>query len=260
MMRVVTQKTTLCRIIQISDTHIAADRNTHFDGTDTQQSLAAVLALIAEQEQDADLLLLTGDLACDPAVAAYERLSRLLHAVSLPIFCLAGNHDDPAMMRAHLRAANIYLNKSLSANNWSVLLLNTWQPGRPSGRLSRAEWQFLQGNLEHNRHDHMLLALHHHPLPCGSAWMDAMMLEDADALLALLADYPAVKALIWGHIHQEFAYDDGRCLYLGSPSTCAQFKPYTRRHERDALMPGYRVLNLHADGRITTTVNRLAGV
>lgn len=256
-MKIPTKKTTVSRIIQISDTHIAPDSSICFDGVDTSQSLQSVLALIAEQEQALDLILLTGDLAYDPDIQAYQKLRSLLRDMTVPIICLPGNHDSPDMMATVLNTDDIHLLKSLTVNNWSVLLLNTWQQGQRSGRLSQMELDFLRASLDNNPAEYVMIALHHHPLPCGSAWMDAMMLENPEELTALIKAHPKVKMLIWGHIHQEFEHRDEQILYLGSPSTCAQFKPNTEQHERDTLAPGYRVLELYTDGSIDTSIERV---
>ncbi|MBT8148658.1 MAG: phosphodiesterase, partial [Gammaproteobacteria bacterium] len=62
------------------------------------------------------------------------------------------------------------------------------------------------------------------------------------------------------HVHQEFNGTDARvpgAQLIASPSTCIQFAPHSDDFKLDTLMPGYRWLDLHADGRITTGVSRV---
>ena len=40
------------------------------------------------------------------------------------------------------------------------------------------------------------------PLPTGAAWLDTMILGNAEEFFALLARFPQVKAVVFGHIHQ----------------------------------------------------------
>jgi Icc protein len=44
---------------------------------------------------------------------------------------------------------------------------------------------------------------------------------------------------------------------MSTPSTCIQFKPGSKTFALDDLPPGYRRLDLHADGNIDTAVERL---
>ena len=46
---------------------------------------------------------------------------------------------------------------------------------------------------------------------------------------------------------------------MSTPSTCMQFKPGSKDFALDDLAPGYRRIELFADGRIDTEVLRLAG-
>ena len=87
--------------------------------------------------------------------------------------------------------------------------------------------------------------------------MDAIGLDNREDLWRVIADFPQVRGVLWGHIHQEYdATRDGVRL-LGCPATCAQFLPNSDSCILDSRPPGYRRLLLHADGRIDTSVRRL---
>ncbi len=64
--------------------------------------------------------------------------------------------------------------------------------------------------------------------------------------------------MLWGHVHQEFRDERNGVALIASPSTCIQFKPHAVKFAIDAQPPGYRWLELHADGRFDTGVQRLA--
>ena len=105
-----------------------------------------------------------------------------------------------------------------------------------------------------------MVCLHHHPIKCGSHWLDGHDLKNADALWDILHRHQNVKALVWGHIHQEYVsvHQHGEQSFpcYAPPSTCIQFKPNCYDFALDTLNPGYRWFNLYSDGRLETGVSR----
>ena len=245
------------RVIQITDTHIFASPELEFDGFDTSASLDSVIEHIKGQEEQADMFLLTGDLVHDSVHIAYEKLKNQLRSLSMPVFCLAGNHDDPALMHKLLNEKNIHTSRTIKFENWRVLLLNTHLPDSHSGRLQAEELLFLEQGLEEGCGKNILIGLHHPPVPIASSWMDAMALQNPEELFSILDKYSEVRGLVWGHIHQVFKSERNGIQLHGSPSSCVQFKPKTDKFVRDDLGPGYSVLQLHKDGSIDIDVYRV---
>jgi 3',5'-cyclic-AMP phosphodiesterase len=238
------------RLIQITDTHIFESDDSAFDGFDTSASLQRVIEHIKLREEQADMVLLTGDLVHESFNLAYEKLKNQLHSLSMPVFCLPGNHDDPTLMYKLLNEKNIHTNKTIKLQNWRILLLNTHLPESHSGRLEAKELAFLEQGLEESHSNNVLIGLHHPPVPIGSSWMDAMALQNPEEMFSILDKYNEVKGLVWGHIHQLFKSERNGILLHGSPSSCVQFKPNTDKFVRDALGPGYTVLQLYKNGTI----------
>ena len=90
--------------------------------------------------------------------------------------------------------------------------------------------------------------------------MEPIGLRNPDALFAVLDGFPQVRALLWGHIHQEFDQLRNGVRLLASPSTCVQFAPGSEEFQVDQEAPGYRWLRLYADGRLETAVSRVVGI
>jgi Icc protein len=137
-------------------------------------------------------------------------------------------------------------------------MLDSCVPGEAYGRLEAAELARLDAALTGAGERHVLIGLHHHPVPMGSRWIDSVGLKNPEALYALTDRYPNVRALVWGHVHQ--SYDSRRkgVRHLATPSTCMQFLPNTDHYAIDSTPPAYRRLTLRADGSIDTEVLRVA--
>lgn len=146
-----------------------------------------------------------------------------------------------------------------AGEQWQILLLDSQVFGVPHGELSEFQLDWLETKLAAEPERHTLLLLHHHPLPAGCSWLDQHSLRNSAALDRVLAKFPRVKNLLCGHIHQEQDLDWNGRRMLATPSTCVQFKPHCANFTLDTIAPGWRWLELHPDGTLTTEVCRLTG-
>lgn len=247
------------RVIQLTDLHLRAQPNTQLWGVDVDASLDAVLACLQTQHWPADVLLATGDLVQDEGAAAYRRLDERLAGLGLPVYVLPGNHDTPAELAAVQPARCLRPERHLRCGGWQFILLDSSQRGRSEGWLAAAELAFLEQTLAAHPDLYTLVCLHHPPVAIGSPWMDTMRVGNGEELLAVVARYPQVRALVFGHIHQAFSARRGELWLLGTPATCMQLKPGATTPAGDELPPGYRWFDLYADGTLTTGVERVAG-
>ena len=244
-------------IVQVTDPHVFASNGQHLKGIDTAMSLEQVISMVNNDIERPDLILATGDLAHDPSPAAYEKFRGIMETTNCPVFCLPGNHDRPALMDNILNAGAISTCKSVCCGEWEFLLLDSVMEGDEKGFLRDSELQFLRTRLLNNGAEHIVVCLHHHPVEIGSPWLDRMKVANGDALLVLVREYPQIRCVIWGHIHQDYTSQFGQALLVGSPSTCIQFKPGTLEFEKDVLPPGYRKFRFHHDGRIDSSLHWL---
>lgn len=245
------------RILQLTDCHFPAEAGRRIQGVDVERSFSAAVHSAFSSGCRFDLVLLTGDLADDPVASAYRRLrERLLPLRSdMPCYCLPGNHDDRIAMGDFLVGGNIRMSFRIQLANWQIVCLDSTISGRPDGQLDEGQLALLQQAIATEPDKHLLVAVHHHPVPCGSAWMDAMMIGNAERLIRILRPVrPQTRAVVFGHIHQALDRTHAGIRFLGSPSTCCQFKPNCAEFRLDSLPPGYRWLELRADGTLTTAV------
>jgi len=245
------------RLVQITDCHIQAGAADRLKGMNTRASLDAICQSILADKDNLDLLLATGDLSQDGSAASYAYLAQQLFKLRLPVFWLPGNHDDPGVMREQLDSGQLSAAKQVLISNWLIVLLDSTIKGESAGKVSREQIDFLQTSLRAHPQHHALVCLHHQAMPAGSAWIDQLGLQQSHELHSVIKSQPNVRAVLWGHVHQQaHHYRDG-IEWLSSPSTCVQFKPGSDEFALDNLPPGYRQLNLHADGSIDTGVVRL---
>ena len=249
------------RVIQLSDCHLFADEEGKLLGLNTQYSLEQVLKLLRDEQPGMDLILATGDLSQDASLASYQRLEQALSRFTVPIYWLEGNHDKPAPMLEALQDYREQIGPcSVEVNNWTLILLDSTIPGEVPGELFDQDLSFLDQALQQARGEHILVCLHHHPIPMNSAWLDTQVVGSADRFFAVLDRYPRVRAVLWGHVHQEYDGERNGVRLLAVPSTCVQFKPGSDDFTVDTANPGYRWLDLHYDGRIDTAVSRVEGI
>jgi len=244
-------------ILQLSDLHIMATPEDRLLGIDTEHYFHACIEHAFAAKRHFDLLLLTGDLAQDPCVAGYQRILTCLETYKTPCICLPGNHDDDELMQQVLTSGRVSCRKQVFLGNWQLISLNSRIPGKPGGRLSNGELDFLENCLIESPERHALVAVHHHCLATQSSWMDTMIIENRQAFLAVVNKYPQVKAITTGHIHQVMDIKTATLRVMGAPSTCFQFTPGTSEFSVSDTAPGYRLIELYADGRIESEVLRL---
>lgn len=242
------------RVLHLTDTHLHASPGETLRGVNTNASLSAVVGHVLRSGQAPDLVLATGDLVQDDSRRAYEWCRELLGALDAPVHCLAGNHDVPALMHDVLGHAPFRMDHPGRHGPWTILMLDTRAEGEAFGRVSPEALRRLDGDLAAEAGQHVLIALHHQPVPMGSAWLDSVGLRNAPELWEVLDRHEHVRCLLWGHVHQASDRLRGGVRLLSSPSTCAQFLPGAERFATDTRPPACRWLELHADGSIRTWV------
>ena len=249
------------RVVQITDTHLNRIEGGTLLGLDTDFSLQQVLQRVLAERDSIDLVLATGDIADNGSEEAYLRARDYFSRLAAPVLWLPGNHDRAEVMAAVLGQRG-ELQRTAETGHWQVLMLNSQIPGAVGGRLGAAELQTLRSCLQDaaRRSQHVLVCLHHQPVAMGSAWIDRQMLADSEDFLALLGQFDCVRGVLWGHVHQQLDRDYNGWQLMATPSSCVQFAPGSDAFKADDAPPGYRWLDLLADGRIETGVSRVTGV
>lgn len=250
-------------LLQITDCHLGSQPGEKLINMNTDEGLCDVLQLLKDNENP-DLLLVTGDISNDGGVKSYERYVEFVEQYfpDVPLAWLPGNHDAPSSMeivKKKLSAENkkdIIVNQHL-ADNWNLIFLDSKIPRNEGGDLQPSELQRLEDELKANRDKPTLIFLHHQIIPVGCAWVDVYQVKSHEAFLDIIDRYDNVKAVSWGHVHQAFHKDYNGVAMIATPSTCVQFTPENDAFRVDTKMPGYRSYQLYPDGKFTTKVHRV---
>ena len=88
----------------------------------------------------------------------------------------------------------------------------------------------------------------------GSRWLDGVGLRNGNQLMEIVTATSNVRAVVWGHVHQASDRRRDGVRLISTPSTCSQFLPNSDAFALDSRPPGYRWIDLYADGTIETEV------
>jgi Icc protein len=240
------------RLLQFSDPHLFANPMRALRGVQTLNSMRHVLAHAMRHAAPIDAVVCSGDLVNDDA-GGYVHFERELSALGKPIYCVPGNHDDPARMRRMLSNAPFQVGGYVDLGAWRLVLVDSCVPGQARGSISRAELRALETALG-SSDQHAMICMHHHPLDMSSNWLDEVGIENANEFLTLIDAHPRVRLVSWGHVHQVYDARRKGVRMLATPSTCGQFLPLSDRFALDDRPPAYRRLDLQPDGTVETDV------
>lgn len=246
------------RVLQITDPHLFKHEQGELLGINTQASFSQVLKEIQADSFNYDLVLATGDLVQDNSEEGYQRFCQMVKPLAKPLFWLPGNHDfQPKMFEVLDQTPVSSAKHLLLGEHWQIILLDSQIFGVPHGELGQFQLDWLKAKLTEHSKRYSLVVLHHHILPTGSAWLDQHNLRNVQELLEVLQPFAQVKGILYGHIHQTVDTHWHDYHVMATPSTSIQFKPDSNQFALDDVQPGWREIELHADGTITTRVKRI---
>ena len=241
------------RLLQISDCHLMAEADREFAGISPYQSLQAVLSH-AQKNVAFDCVINTGDIAQQALPQTYELYQSTLSKLERPHYWVRGNHDESKHF------------PSLSDNDqptvidlgaWCMILINSQVDQKVWGLISDHDLIQLDRLLTQHQHQYAIIALHHNTFDVGCEWLAPHRLQNSEQLLACLNAHDHVRLVISGHVHQDFSYQHRQMTFLSCPSTSIQFKPKQIEFCLDQIAPGYRLIELHANGHFDSVVHRV---
>jgi 3',5'-cyclic AMP phosphodiesterase CpdA len=195
------------KLIQVSDLHFVPPGTLLF-GLDPRARLAAAIADINRHHGDAELCLLTGDLADHGAPAAYDALRETLAGLQVPYRLTLGNHDDRDSFRRAFpeapRDENGFTQTVVTTGAGDIILLDTHEPGQASGSFCAQRQAWLKARLAEAAGRPVTIFMHHPPLDIGIPALDRIGLVDKQGFAEAVACAGAggIRHIFFGHVHR----------------------------------------------------------
>lgn len=197
-------------------------------------------------------MLVTGDLIQDDSAEAYDRFRDFLLPLKLRIHCVPGNHDIRALMQKTCRVPPFSYCAYEEIGDWLLIGIDSCVKGDAGGRVTDSELERLSLTIAESSAKHVMVCLHHPPVPMGSAWLDTVGLANGEEFLARMQAAGRVRLAVFGHVHQAYDTEHGGIRIMATPSTCRQFKPQSDDFAVDERPPAYRRITLASDGSFET--------
>jgi 3',5'-cyclic AMP phosphodiesterase CpdA len=195
-------------LCQISDTHIKAGRKLAYGIVDSAAMLERCVAQILKLPQQPDAVIATGDLVDYGRPDEYALLRELLAPLTMPLYLMAGNHDERGQLRAsfpdhpYLRQWEPFVQYAIEEHPLRLVALDTVIPMQGGGELCAERLAWLDRTLKAQPDKPTVVALHHPPFVTGIGHMDRVSLANVDGLAQVIARHPQVERVSAGHLHR----------------------------------------------------------
>jgi 3',5'-cyclic-AMP phosphodiesterase len=219
-------------IAQITDMHVVLPDDQMAELYQTADRLAETVHHLNTTVNKPDMVFMTGDLVNSGKFEEYELLRELISPLTMPVYLLAGNHDDCDHIRSvfpdhdYLPAAGP-LYYAIDGGPLRLIALDTNLPGKPQGQLGETQLAWLDAELAACNGRKAVIFMHHPPFRTGLVTMDDMNLIDADAFGEVVSRHKNIERISCGHLHRAT-----QILYKG---TVAQTCPSTS-HQINLLL------------------------
>lgn len=194
------------KIIHFTDPHLVAP-GVLLHGLDPGARLAACVRDIAEHHGDADLCVVTGDIADRGDPAAYALARDVLATVSVPVHLIPGNHDERAEFLAAFPDTpvdeNGFVQSAITHSSGHFLFLDTLSAENgSSGGYCAARREWLRARLAEAGDAPVYLFMHHPPFDVALPDLDAIGLVEPEKFSAVVEAAGNVRHLFFGHVHR----------------------------------------------------------
>ena len=223
-----TFKTMTTLLLQLSDLHIREPGKLAYGRIETAPYLQRAIDSILRLPQQPHAVVITGDLTDFGRAAEYDHLRELLMPLPMPVYLMPGNHDDRDQMRrsfpdhAYLGGSG-YVQFSVAVGGLQLIALDTVTTGASAGSLCTERLAWLARELQSHSNKPVIVAMHHPPFQTLIGHMDEIgLLEGAQKLESLIAQYPNVERIICGHLHRAIQVRFGGTIAATVPSPAHQ--------------------------------------
>jgi 3',5'-cyclic AMP phosphodiesterase CpdA len=208
-------------LAQLSDPHVCPPGRRLFGRADPSAALADAVRQLNGLATPPDLVVVTGDLTDHGTPEEYAEFRRVMTRLASPYAVLPGNHDRRDALRDAFPdlPATGPLHYSIEPFPVRLICLDSLIEGSGRGRLGAAQLAWLDRGLTAAPERPTVVALHHPPFSTGIDHVDAVGLDDAEALGAVVARHGQVERVIAGHVHRAIQRRWSGTIASTAPST-----------------------------------------
>ena len=231
----------MLRFVHISDTHLGPSLDTIVCERNTADYFRALIDYLEMLPFTPSFIVHTGDVANDREEEALVLAQQIASKLSFPIFFVAGNHDESAMMWRRLAPSSVDVCRAPSGTftysfeqEGETFVVLDGAGGReidPSGCVSAADITFLEERVAASRRVSIFT---HFPLfAYDCPWADTIMpILNGEEVHAVLARHARkVRGVFHGHMHRSTHCTRDGILYSCVASVFCQFSAWPVEHE-----------------------------
>lgn len=194
------------KFIQVTDPHLVTRGNT-LHGLNPVERLETCLEDINKNHQDAEICIVTGDLAHGGETDTYRDFHSCISKLEVPFKLMVGNHDR----RAHLLDVfpdvavddNGFIQTTFDTSAGRFFLLDTVEEGKAWGSYCEDRINWLRRSLNDAGEKPVYLFMHHPPFDVGIPCVDRIGLgADGAKVGDVLSSYDNIRHLFFGHVHR----------------------------------------------------------
>ena len=193
------------KLIHISDIHIYSDP---IVDCDPNENFKACMAHVEKYHNDADMVVITGDLTHRGQQSSYQQLASMLDGWKIDPLLMIGNHDHRPTFQEQFpkvdRDENEYVQYVRKTDDGHFIFLDTVEFDTPAGYYCKDRQLWLRGQLEIAAEEEaaVFLFLHHNPVEVGVQSSDNIGLVDGETFRSILTEYNRViRHIFFGHCH-----------------------------------------------------------
>jgi 3',5'-cyclic AMP phosphodiesterase CpdA len=239
------------KFIHLSDVHFKED-DFHLYGLDPSQRLKRAIDSINKNQHDADFIVITGDLADEGELKAYEKLDKLLESCEPEVIKLIGNHDNRENFLKVFSSSfqhEGFIQGSKRVGDKTFIFLDTKIPNTHAGDMCDVRFTWLEQQLEANKDQDVYLFMHHPPMDVDIGYMDKIGFKSQERLKTLLLKYDNIGYMFLGHLHRVINGTWANIPFFGIRGTNHQvaFKSSIEKlYSTNEEQPAYGVVNIKA--------------
>ncbi len=214
-------------IAQLSDPHVVPEGELYHGRVDSNGMFRAAIAQLNALRPAPEVVVISGDLVDGGTAEEYRLVRQMLGAITQPLLIIAGNHDEREAFReafAHwpllAKAGPLHF----VADDYGpvrIVGLDVTVPGSHHGEFDVVGEAWLEGVLAREPERPTLIVMHQPPFESGIGFLDPYRCFGGERLAALVSRYPAVAAVLCGHVHRLMQVRFGGTVAMTAPSTAS---------------------------------------